>query len=52
LDIKTFEDLVKSVDQTVSLYNEERPHKSLNYLTPLAFEKKKLLLAQQTREKE
>ena len=51
LDIKTFEDLVKSVDQTVSLYNEERPHKSLNYLTPLAFEKKKLLLAQQTGKK-
>ena len=51
LDIKTFEELVESVDHTVSLYNKERPHKSLNYLTPLAFEKKKLLLAQQTKEK-
>ena len=51
LDIKTFEELVKSVDHTVSLYNKERPHKSLNYLTPFAFEKKKLILAQQTRKK-
>lgn len=26
--------LVKSVDRAVSLYNYEKPHKSLNYLTP------------------
>ena len=39
LNIKTFEELIKNVDHSVSLYNEERPHKSLNYLTPLAFEK-------------
>lgn len=47
-EIKTFEELSKYVDRAVSLYNEERPHKSLNYSTPLAFEKKLLLLEQQT----
>jgi putative transposase len=46
--IKTFEELCKKVDRAVSLYNEERPHKSLNYSTPLAFEKKHLNLEQQT----
>jgi len=46
--IKTFEELSKYVDQAVALYNEERPHKSLNYSTPLAFEKKLLLLEKQT----
>lgn len=48
MKITTFEDLIKNVDRAVSLYNEERPHKSLNYLTPLAFEKKQLLLEEQT----
>lgn len=48
MKIMTFEDLIKNVDRAVSLYNEERPHKSLNYLTPLAFEKKQLLLVKQT----
>ncbi len=48
LNIKTFEELLRNVDRAVSLYNEERPHKSLNYLTPLAYEKKLLLLVQQT----
>jgi len=46
--INTFEELSKYVDRAVSLYNEERPHKSLNYSTPLAFEKKLLLLEKQT----
>lgn len=46
--INTFDDLSKSVDRAVSLYNNERPHKSLNYATPLAFEKKQLLLEKQT----
>lgn len=46
--IKNFEELSKGVDRAVSLYNEERPHKSLNYSTPLAYEKKLLLLEQQT----
>jgi transposase InsO family protein len=46
--INTFDELSKSVDRAVSLYNSERPHKSLNYATPLAFEKKQLLLEKQT----
>jgi len=48
LNIKTFDELTKNVDRSVSLYNEGRPHKSLKYLSPLAFEKKHLLLVQQT----
>lgn len=48
LKINTFADLSKSVDRAVSLYNEERPHKSLNYVTPIEYEKKLLLLVQQT----
>jgi len=48
LKIKTFDELIKNVDHSVSLYNEGRPHKSLKYLSPLAFEKKHLLLVQQT----
>ena len=48
MNIMTFEDLIKNVDRAVSLYNEERPHKSLNYMTPLAFEKKQVLLMEQT----
>lgn len=36
--IKTYQELVKKVDQAVKLYNEERPHKSLKYKTPYAFE--------------
>jgi transposase InsO family protein len=48
LNIRTFEELIKNVDHSVYLYNEQRPHKSLNYLTPLAFEKKQLLLVKQT----
>jgi len=45
--ISTFEHLSKSVDRAVLLYNEDRPHKSLNYMTPIAYEKKQLLLVQQ-----
>lgn len=36
--IKTFEELKKEVDRTVKLYNETKPHSSLNRLTPVAFE--------------
>lgn len=46
--IKTFEELSKYLDQAVVLYNEERPHKSFNYSTPMEFEKKLLLLEKQT----
>lgn len=47
--IKSFEQLQKHVDRAVYLYNYERPHKSLNYITPLGFEKNLLLLYQQTK---
>lgn len=36
--IKTYLQLVKKVDRAVKLYNEQRPHKSLKYQTPYAFE--------------
>lgn len=38
-DIKTFSQLVESVDRAVKLYNYEKPHKSLKRLTPIGFEK-------------
>ena len=37
--IKTFAHLEQEVDRTVKLYNYEKPHKNLNKLTPIAFEK-------------
>jgi len=36
--IKTYEDLVKMVDRAVDLYNREKPHKSLKFKSPIAFE--------------
>ena len=48
-NIRSFDALLKNVDRAVKLYNEERPHKSLNYLTPVDFEKKQLNLIQQTK---
>lgn len=50
-DIKTFEGLGAEVDHAVTLYNKERPHKSLKYLTPLEYEKQPVLLSQQTKPK-
>lgn len=47
--INSFEELVKSVDRAVSLYNNDRPHKSLKYKTPNDYEKEILLLTQQTK---
>jgi transposase InsO family protein len=38
-NIKTYEDLVKEVDRSVSLYNNDKPHKALKYKTPLQIEK-------------
>lgn len=43
--IQSYQELVKGVDRAVELYNEERPHKSLKYKTPLAFEKELLNLS-------
>lgn len=48
-NIRSFDALIKNVDRAVKLYNEERPHKSLNYLTPVDFEKKQINLSQQTK---
>lgn len=47
--IKSFEQLQKCVDRAVYLYNNDRPHKSLNYKTPVEFENNLLLLYQQTK---
>ncbi len=47
--IKSFEQLRKSVDRAVSLYNKDRPHKSLKYQTPMQYEKQLLILQQQTK---
>lgn len=47
--INNFDDLVKILDRIVPLYNNERPHKSLNYKTPLLFEKELLILQQQNK---
>jgi len=44
----TFEQLQQNVDRAVVLYNRERPHKSLNYQTPVDYENKAVLLQQQT----
>ncbi len=47
-EINTFEQLHKNVDRAVALYNIQRPHKSLRYQTPVAYENKIVLLQQQT----
>jgi len=38
--INNYEELQKELDRSVSLYNKERPHKSLNYITPKEIEKR------------
>ena len=38
-EIKTFVQLQKSVDRAVKLYNQEKPHKGLNRLSPIEYEK-------------
>jgi putative transposase len=45
--IETFEDLKREVDRAVKLYNHDKPHKSLNRLTPVEFERRTLALAKQ-----
>jgi len=37
--IGSFSELVKEVDRSVKLYNEEQPHKALKRVSPLTFEK-------------
>ena len=41
--INNFQELVKELDRSVSLYNNERPHKSLKYKTPREIEKESIL---------
>ncbi len=48
-DIRTFEDLVKEVDRSVMLYNEDKPHIELKRKTPCLFEKEQLSLHKQTK---
>jgi transposase InsO family protein len=40
---------VEEVDRSVSLYNTDKPHKALNYKTPMEVEKEQLHLTQQTK---
>ena len=47
--IESFTALQKSLDRAVRLYNDEKPHKSLKYETPSEYEKKWILLQQQTK---
>jgi transposase InsO family protein len=37
-NINSYQDLTKELDRAVSLYNNQRPHKSLNYRTPKEIE--------------
>lgn len=47
--IKNFADLVKEVDRSVLLYNQDKPHIKLNRKTPIEFEKDILYLHQQAK---
>lgn len=47
--IETFHELQKGVDRAVTLYNDHRPHKALNYQCPAGYEKNSVLLQQQTK---
>jgi len=42
--INSYEDLVKHVDRAVLLYNNERPHKALNFVSPFSYENQQLHL--------
>ena len=44
-NIKSYNELVKSVDRSVYKYNFSRPHSKLNYLSPIEFEKKCIIFA-------
>ena len=48
-NIKGYANLLIEVDRAVSLYNKEKPHKSLKYITPFEMEKKEVLLLEQTK---
>lgn len=40
--INSYEELIKEVDRSVSLYNTQKPHSALRRLTPVNFEKQYL----------
>lgn len=42
-DINNYHELIKAVDRAVRLYNCEKPHKSLHYLTPKSMEAKRYI---------
>lgn len=48
-NIKSFTELEKEVDRSVSLYNNDRPHKSLQYKTLAQVEKQQLYLQKPTK---
>lgn len=39
-EIRTFAELIQSVDRAVKLFNNDKPHKSLKRLTPMEFERR------------
>ena len=39
-DYQTYQELKESIINYIKFYNEQRPHKSLGYLTPLQYEEK------------
>lgn len=47
--VVTYAGLVKEVDRTVILYNEEKPHIRLDRMSPCQFEKEQLSLQKQTK---
>jgi putative transposase len=49
--VKNEVDLLQKVDRAVRLYNQEKPHQSLNYQIPVVFEKQSVNLPKQTKPK-
>lgn len=45
MSVSGFKDFSQKLDKVVWLYNNERPHSELDYLTPVKFEEKLLLLS-------
>jgi putative transposase len=50
-DQRTLNELRVSLDRAVYLYNNEKPHSALNYLSPVEFEMSYISLEQQTKPK-
>jgi putative transposase len=43
-EIRSYEEFVKNDDRAVLLYNKERPHKALNFISPFSYENQQLHL--------